>query len=158
MWVSFVVTACAFLSWGVNNNTMAQTSRADVLKTRSQTVQQPLYTEYRGVRLNMTAEQVKSQLGEPAMKVSDQYFYVFSDSETAQIFYDAAGKVRAVSADFLGGLGAPEYRLVVGQEVQVKADGSIYQVARYEGLGFWVSYNRSIGPVASVTVTIQRIK
>jgi len=106
----------------------------------------------------MTAEQVRAQLGEPAMKVSDQYFYVFSDAETAQIFIDATGRVRAISADFIGGVGAPEYRLVVGQEVQVKPDGSMYQVARYEGLGFWVSYNRSVGPVSSVTVTIQRIK
>jgi hypothetical protein len=28
---------------------------------------------------------------------------------------------------------------------------------RYESLGFWVSYNRTAGPVIIVTITIQKI-
>ena len=43
----------------------------------------------------------------PTMKYSDQDFYMVSENETAQIIYDAAQKVIAISVDYLGGIGAP---------------------------------------------------
>ena len=55
-------------------------------------------------------------------------FYVFSDGkEMAQIAYDASHAVKAVSVDYLGGVGAPDYKLVVGPNVDLKPDGSIYK-------------------------------
>src|SRR5215213_2138565 len=50
-------------------------------------LQQPLYREYRGVRLGMTAEEARAKLGVPAMMSDEQDFYVFSANETAQIVY-----------------------------------------------------------------------
>ena len=61
-----------------------------------------------------------------------------------------------ISVDYLGGIGAPEYKAVVGGELERTENGSLYRIVRYESLGFWVSYNRTIGLMATVTVTIQK--
>ncbi len=69
--------------------------------------QQPLYKEYRGVRLGMTATEVRAKLGEPALKSDEQDFFVISANETTQIAYNAAPKVITISTDYAGGIGAP---------------------------------------------------
>ena len=119
--------------------------------------QQPLYTEYKGVRLGMTADEVHAKLGNPMLKDAELDYYVFSDSETAQIAYDPNHKAKAISVDYSGGAGAPDFKNVVGTALDTRADGSQYKVVRYESLGFWVSYNRTAGPVMIVTITIQKI-
>jgi hypothetical protein len=119
--------------------------------------QQPLYSDYKGVRLGMTPDEVRAKLGAPMQKGDDQDFYVISNNETAQIGYDATHKVYAISIDYVGGTGAPDYKAVVGPEIDRRADGSLHKMVRYEQLGFWVSYNRSNGEVPVVTVTIQKM-
>jgi outer membrane protein assembly factor BamE (lipoprotein component of BamABCDE complex) len=119
--------------------------------------QQPLYSEYKGVRLGMTADEVRAKLGNPLLKDAELDYYVFSDSETAQIAYDANHKTKTISVDYAGGVGAPDFRNVVGTALNTRDDGSQYKVVRYESLGLWVSYNRSAGPVMIVTITIQKI-
>lgn len=91
----------------------------------------------------MNAQEVRTKLGEPLQKADDMDLYVISETETAQIAYDASHRVNVVSVDYLGGAGAPDYKLVVGPNVEVNANGAIYKLVRYESLGFWVSYNRS---------------
>ena len=118
---------------------------------------QPLYTNYRGVTLGMTPQEVRAKLGEPVLKDAELDYFVFSDNLTAQIAYDAAHKVKAISVDFSGGLNAPDYRTVVGTELDSRPDGSAFKMIRYEAQGFWVSYNRTAGPVVIVTITIQKI-
>lgn len=120
--------------------------------------QQPLYPDYKGVRIGMTAEEVRAKLGKPELAGDDQDYYMFSQTETAQVVYDAAHKVEAISVDFVDGIGAPDYKLVVGPDIQSKPDGSIHKIVFYESLGFWVSYNRSASPVPMVSITIQRMK
>ncbi len=120
-------------------------------------VQQPLYTDYKGVRLGMTADDVHTKLGNPVLKDAELDYYVFSDNETAQIAYDANHKAKAISVDYAGGVGAPDFKTVVGPTLDSRPDGSQYKVVRYESLGFWVSYNRTAGPVMIVTITIQKI-
>ena len=135
-------------------------AQAQKLKTafdRGEAVQQPLYTNYKGVQLGMSAAEARAKLGTPALKDSDQDFYVFSENETAQIGYDAAHKVTAISVDYVGGIGAPDYKAVVGTELVKSENGSLSRTVRYESLGFWVSYYRTNGMVATVTVTIQKI-
>jgi hypothetical protein len=56
-----------------------------------------------------------------------------------------------------GGTAPPDYRSVVGMEIETRPDGSTFRIIRYEGLGFWVSYNRSAGPFSTLTITIQKI-
>ncbi len=140
---------------GLSSNANAQAHRVKAAFNHEAATQQPLYTEYRGVRLGMLAEEARAKLGTPAMKASDQDYYILSENETAQICYDGAAKVVTISVDYLGGIGAPDYRAVVGGELNGTANGSLYRMVRYESLGFWVSYNRTTGPVATVTVTIQ---
>ena len=149
-------TAVVFgLSLSANANAQAQKVKASF--SHEETTQQPLYTEYKGVRLGMSAEEARAKLGTPALKDSDQDFYMFSENETAQIVYNAAHKVVTISVDYVGGIGAPDYKTVVGGELEKSVNGSLYRVVRYESLSFWVSYNRTTGLVATVTVTIQKI-
>lgn len=117
-------------------------------------VQQPLYREYRGVRLGMTTADARAKLGEPAMKSDDQDYYVFSSTETAQIVYDAEHKVVTISTDYTGGTGAPDYKSVVGEGLLEKPDGSLFRMQMHDAERFWVSYNKSATTVPIVTITI----
>lgn len=148
------VFALVLLGTGLAVTTSAQTERANA---HSPATQQALYSEYRGVRIGMPAQEARTKLGEPLQKADDMDLYVISETETAQIAYDALHKVKVVSVDYLGGAGAPDYKLVVGPDVNVEATGAIYKLVRYESLGFWVSYNRSAGDVPFVTITITKM-
>ena len=119
---------------------------------------QPVYREYRGVHLGMTATEVRTKLGEPTLKSADQDFYVLSANETAQVAYDAAQKVVTISTDYAGGVGAPDYRSVVGEGLVERPDGSVFRMVMYDAQKFWVSYNKSTAVVPTVTVTIGTMK
>ena len=122
-------------------------------------VQQPLYREYRGVRLGMTAAEVRAKLGEPALKSNEQDFYLISANETAQIAYDAAQKVITISTDYIAGVGAPDYRSVVGEGLLLqRPDGSLFRMVMYDSERFWVSYNKSATAASLVTITIGAYK
>ena len=118
--------------------------------------QQPLYSEYRGVRIGMTANQVRTKLGAPMQPGDDMDFYVFSEKEAAQIVYYTAHVVKTISVDYVGGDGAPDYKALVGPDVEVKTDGSLYKQMHYDSFGIWVFYNRGAGDAATVTITIQK--
>jgi len=149
------VLVCIMTGLIANANAQAHKGRAEFVNESA--IQQPLYSEYKGVRLGMTAEETRAKLGTPAIKSNDQDYYVFSDSETAQIGYDGAQKVASISIDYLRGVGAPDYKAVVPGELGLTPSGSLYRMVRYESLGFWVSYNRTNGAVPMVTITIQKI-
>ncbi|HEU4506634.1 MAG TPA: hypothetical protein VFR78_00250 [Pyrinomonadaceae bacterium] len=136
----------------------SQTGTMRAVKAQPQ-VQQQLYREYRGVRLGMTAVEVRAMLGEPAMKSNEQDFYIFSASETAQFAYDAAQKVVTISTDYTGGVGAPDYKTVLGEGLLLqRPDGSLFRMVMHDAQRFWVSYNKSSGQVPVVTVTIGTMK
>ncbi len=152
--IMFVMSTLVVLVWGAN--AQAQKSRAAV-NAAPVVTQQPLYTDYKGVRLGMTAAEVKTKLGNPAFMDQELGYFVFSETETVQIAYDAAGKVKTISIDYQNGTGAPEPRAVVGAELETRENGSLYKVVYYENQGFWVSYSRTTGPVIIVTITIQKM-
>ena len=137
-------------------NAQTKTEAKKVAMGYSQ-VQQPLYKEYRGVRLGMTAAEARAKLGEPAMKSEEQDFYIFSANETAQIVY-AGQKVVTISTDYTGGVGAPDYKNVVGEGLQQKSDGSLFKMMIYDSERFWVTYNKSASAVPVVTITIGNMK
>jgi len=127
---------------------------AKTLKADAQ-VQQPLYREYRGVHLGMTAPEVRAKLGEPALKSDEQDFFVISASETAQIAYNAAQKVMTISTDYTSGVGAPDYRSVVGEGMLLqRPDGSLFRMVMYDSERFWVSYSKTAttAPIVSITI------
>lgn len=147
-----VVTMTSFIFAA---SVQAQKARAAAADTS--VVQQPLYTEFRGVKLGMTPEAVREKLGTPVLKDAEMDYYVLSDTVTAQVVYDKTNKARMITVDYANGTGAPDYRAVIGPDLVTKADGSAYAMVRYESLGFWVSYNRTAAPVTIVTITIQKI-
>jgi acetyl-CoA acetyltransferase len=135
----------------------AQTQKARAAAADTSVAQQPLYTDFRGAKLGMAPEEVREKLGNPVLKDAEMDYFVLSDSLTAQVAYDAMHKAKTISVDYANGVGAPDYRTVIGPDLVTKADGSAYVMVRYESRGFWVSYNRTAGPVFVVTVTIQKI-
>lgn len=130
---------------------------AGSLKSQAQ-VQQPLYREYRGVRLGMTAAEVRAKLGEPAMKSDEQDFFVISTNETAQIAYNAAQKVMTISTDYTGGADAPDYRTVVGEGLLARPNGSLFKMVMYDSERFWVTYSKSATTMPIITITIGAYK
>jgi len=131
-------------------------ARTPGMKSISQ-AQQPVYREYRGVRLGMTAVEVRAKLGEPVLKSDEQDYYVVTPNETTQIAYNTAQKVVMISTDYTGGVGAPDYRSVVGEGLLQRPDGSVFRMVRYESEHFWVSFNKTESAVPIVTITIGAI-
>lgn len=118
----------------------------------------PVYKDFMGVTLGMSAEEVRTKLGHLKDKGESQDFFVFSESQSAQIAYDDQGKVIVISVDYVSkGANAPSPETVLGEAVQPKPDGSIYQLKRYPKAGYWVAYNRTAGDDAIVTVTMQKL-
>ncbi|MDQ2973826.1 MAG: hypothetical protein M3R69_00280 [Acidobacteriota bacterium] len=119
----------------------------------------PLFHEYRGVQLGMIADDVRKKLGEPKDKGDEQDFFIFNETETAQIVYDKMHKVVTISADFMN----PSTKVltakdVFGAELEAKSDGSVYKMVRYPKAGYWISYNRTSGASPLTTITLQKIQ
>ena len=154
--IFYAIGVILLLLLGVIASGQTKTEAMKVAKGHAQ-IQQPLYREYRGVRLGMTAAEARTKLGEPAMKSDEQDFYVFSANETAQIVY-VAQKVVTISTDYAGGVGAPDYKSVVSEDLEQKPDGSWFRMVFYNSEHFWVSYNKSASVVPVVTITIGTMK
>lgn len=116
----------------------------------------PLYIDYKGVQIGMAAGDVRKKLGEPKDKSDVQDLFMFSEKETAQVFYDN-GKVMAVSVSYFGMKSAPLPKVVLGMDIEAKPDGGMYKMIRYPDAGYWVSYSRTSGDDPLVTVTMQKI-
>ncbi len=118
----------------------------------------PVFKDYRGVQIGMSAEEVRAKLDRLKDGGPAQDFFVFSDRESAQIYYDKDRKVTAISVDYFGGNSeTPSPNAVLGVELQTKPDGSMYELKRYPDAGYWVSYNRTAGEKPIVTITMQKI-
>ena len=118
----------------------------------------PRFAEYRGLRIGMTATDVRQTLGKPKSKDKEQDFFVLAENESAQIFYDEHEKVYAISIDFSGrNNNAPTPRDVLGEDITARADGSMYGRKQYSEAGYWVSYSRTSGDPPQITITIQKI-
>ncbi len=117
----------------------------------------PLFSEYHGVKIGMPVKDVRGAVDRFLKSKADtQDFLVLSDNETAQIFYDSAGKVTAISIDYLAkNPNAPAAKDVLGIDIDPKPDGSMYGLKRYPASGYWVSYNRTSGDNPTITITMQ---
>lgn len=138
-------------------NQVAQTTAANKSADSAMELQ-PVFSEYRGIKIGMTADEVRKLVDKLQDKGEKQDFFVLSDTETAQVFYDKDGKVRAISIDYLGkGSDPPMPVEVLGEEIQPKSDGSMYGLKRYPSAGFWIAYNRTAGDDPTVTITMQKV-
>jgi hypothetical protein len=137
---------------------IAGTSQAQPAQKRANIAPEddPVFHDYRGVKIGWLADEVRKKLGSPANKGDEQDFYMFGEKETAQVLYDK-GQVSAISVDFMNG--AKEIitpQQVFGADIEAKPDGSKYKLVRYPKAGYWVSYSRTAGDSPIITVTIQR--
>ena len=149
MKLASVLLAVLTLTVTVSINSFGQRQRA---------AEEPLFSEFKGVRIGTPAEEARKKLGSPRDKADDQDFYVFNDTQAVQVYYDKAKTVSAISIDFMSGATEiPAPKDVIGGEPDTKADGSAYKMVRYPKLGYWVSYSRTAGAQPTITVTIQKI-
>jgi len=119
----------------------------------------PLFHEYRNVRIGMTAEEVRAKLSKPNDKSDEQDFFIFSDDESAQVFYDKSRTVFAISVNFLNGArDLPTAKAIFGSDITPKSDGSMYKMVRYPKAGCWVSFSRTAGDSPLTIVTMQKIE
>lgn len=117
---------------------------------------EPLYREYRGVKLGMSADEVRAKLGKPEEKSDVMDFFVFSDKERTRVYYQD-GKASAVIATYMGEeTAAPEPAAVLGTDIEAKPDGSMYRMTPYPKAGYWVAYSRTPGDSPLVMITMQK--
>jgi hypothetical protein len=113
---------------------------------------------YKGISIGLTAEEVRSKLGDPKDKSAAQDLYVFSDEESAQFMYDPKGVVTAIMLTFSAKMDkAPTPKEVFGEEIPANADGGIFKMVRYPKAGYWISYNRVPGDDGIVSVAMQKM-
>lgn len=119
---------------------------------------EPTFTDFKGVRIGMPAEEARKKLGSPRDKSDEQDFYVFNDTQAVQVYYDAGKAVSAISIDYMeGARGIPSCKDILGTDADPKPDGSLYKMMRYPKAGYWVSYSRTAGNSPTVTITMQKI-
>lgn len=119
-------------------------------------VVEPLYREYKGIQIGMSAQDVRTKLGKPEEKSDAMDFYVFSDQERARVYYKD-GKATAIIATYMGkDSGAPAPVAVIGTDIEAKPDGSLYQMKTYPQAGYWVAYSRTSGDSPMVIITMQK--
>jgi hypothetical protein len=112
---------------------------------------------YKGVSVGMSTEAARKALGAPKDKSEAMDLYQFSDNETVQIFY-GANAVTALAITYTGNLkAAPTPTDVFGEDAPPRPDGGIYKMVRYPKAGFWVSYSRTVGDDAIVSIAMQKM-
>lgn len=136
----------------------AATKPAEAQPTNATTpVAEPLFKEYRGVSLGLSADEVRARLGKPEEKSDAMDFFVFSDRERARIYYDKDKKAHAVIVTYIGqNGGAPPPAAVIGADIEAKADGSMYKLVTYPQVAYWVAYSRTAGDSPMVMITMQK--
>ncbi len=155
---SIVVFSFALaLGFLIPASAQAQRSKGAALNAGEEA--EPTVNEFKGVRIGMTADDARKKLGTPRDKSAEQDFYMLNDNEVLQVYYDKTGAVSAISIDYMSGANPiPTAKEVFGSDAETKADGSIFKTVRYPKSGFWVSYSRTAGTDATVTITMQKIQ
>jgi len=119
---------------------------------------EPLFSDFKGVRIGMSTEEARKKLGGPKEKGDEQDYFIFNDNERVMVYYDKAKTVTAISIDFMSGANQiPTAKDVIGGEIDSKSDGSGYKLVRYPKAGYWVAYSRTAGKEPTTTITIQKI-
>jgi hypothetical protein len=122
------------------------------------TPDKPVFTAYKGVEIGMAAVDVRKKLGTPKDAADRHEDFVFSDSESAQVYYDTDNKVMAITITYIGKLeAAPSAKAVFGEDVPAKPDGGIFKMERYQKAGYWISYTKTGGDDPLIMIAIQKM-
>ena len=134
--------------------TAAQTAQA---QPAAAPADEPLYREFKGVRIGTSQDEARKKLGGPEDKGKEMDFFVFSERERARVYYDAGGKASAVIVTYIeksGDVLTP--KAVLGSDIEAKPDGSMYMMTPYREAGYWVAYSRTPGDSPLVMITMQK--
>lgn len=119
----------------------------------------PVYKDYRGATIGMSAKDVRDKLDHLRSKGKTQDGFDFSNGESAQVYYDSKGNARVISVSYFGKKSdAPTAQSVLGEEVPAKPNGSMYKLVRYPQAGYWVAYSRTAGDSPITIVTMQKMR
>jgi hypothetical protein len=120
---------------------------------------EPVFTEFKGVRIGMTTDEARKKLGSPRDKADEMDIYLFNENQAVQVYYDKTKTVSAISIDFMSGAtDIPNAKDIVGADADQRPDGSSYKMVRYPKAGYWVSYSRTAGKEPTITITMQKIE
>ncbi len=126
----------------------------------SKKLQLPLLQDYKGVKIGMTADDVRAKLGKPQSEDKDGFLYNFAETETTQVLLDAAQKVRCISIMYTGEhLKPPTIQDIFGPGAAADstAGGGMTKLVKYTEAGYWISYNRMPGEKPMTMVVIQKL-
>ncbi len=99
----------------------------------------PVYKDYRGVTIGMTADEARRKLGNKKADGKTQDFFQIEDDEMVSLYYTKDGKVRANTIIYTG-KNAPADTAVVGATVAPDANEHVHKLIRYPHAGYWVAY------------------
>src|SRR5436190_4328207 len=113
------------------------------LTSSAQKGDDPLFSDFKGVRIGMPTDEARKKLGSPKEKGDEQDFYLVNDTQQVMVYYDKTTRtVTAISIDFMNGANQiPAPIEVIGSELESKSDGSGYKMVRYPKAGYWVAYS-----------------
>jgi cytoskeletal protein RodZ len=135
----------------------SQTTAAQT-QTTSAPADEPLYREFKGVRIGTSQSEARKKLGNPEVKSKEMDIFVLSDKQRARVVYDASGNAVAVAVTYIGKNGdIPAPKSVLGTEADAKPDGSIYKIVYYPKAGYWVAYSRTAGDEPLTIITMQKM-
>lgn len=116
------------------------------------------FAGYKGIKIGTPVADVRTKLGKTKESSDVEDYFVFSDNETAQVLYDTDKTVRVISINYVGSnAGAPSPKDVLGEDAEVKPDGSIYKMVKFPKAGYWISYNKTAGDDPLVMITVQKM-
>jgi hypothetical protein len=119
------------------------------------TTQAKVMREYKGVKLGMKRDDVKTAMGNPATSTDNSDDFKLTDDDTMTVHYEN-GEVRAIQLSFLNPEHAPAWNDVVGDaEVNELANGAKTARKTLEAEKFWVSIYQTKDK-SSTRITISR--
>lgn len=155
--IGFVIIASTITIYALNADSVIAQRPLDAVPVPTP-ADKPVFSAYKGVSIGKTADEARRLLGKPSDQSETQDQYIFSDNESAQVYYDAAHLVTAISIMYSGDLtAAPTPKDIFGEAAQPKPDGGIFKMMRYPKAGFWISYSRTAGDGPIISIAMQKI-
>ena len=114
------------------------------------------FSGYKGVMIGMPMADARTKLGDPRDKSDTEDYYVYSDTESVQVLYGTDKTVRVMSINYVG-KNAPKPLDILGEDVEVKPDGSMNKIIKFPKAGYSISYLRTPGDDPVTMITVQKI-